>query len=305
MCRVRDVDLTRYAWLSVAAALVTITLKLAAYAVTGSVGLLSDAFESTVNLVAAVVALFALRLAARPPDENHQYGHGKVEYFSAGVEGGMIFVAALAIGVAAVQRLVDPRELDSIGLGLAASTVASVVNLVVARVLLRAGHRHRSLTLVADGRHLVTDVWTTAGVLVAVVATTLTGWWWLDPVIALGVAANIVFTGVRLLRTSLAGLMDEAMPRDEIDALQVVLDGYRATEGIQFHALRTREAGAWRFVSVHVLVPGAWSVQHGHDLVERVEADLADAVPGAQVFTHLEPVEDPLSWADVDLGPRR
>ncbi len=296
--------LTRFAWLSIAAALTTITLKLGAYAVTGSVSLLSDAFESTVNLVAAVVALFALRVAARPPDDNHQFGHGKVEYFSAGVEGAMVFVAALAIGIAAVQRLIDPRDLDGIGLGLVISVVASLVNLGVGLVLLRAGRQFRSVTLTADGHHLITDVWTTAGVLVGVIATKLTGWSRLDPIVALAVAANIVFTGVRLLRSSAAGLMDEAMPRSEIDIVEEVLDRYRCTRQVEFHALRTREVGAWRFVNVHVLVPGVWTVQEGHDLVEDLEIDLDVALPGTLVFTHLEPMEDPLSWADVELGPR-
>ena len=296
--------LGRFAWLSVAAALVTITLKLGAYLVTGSVGLLSDAFESTVNLVAAVFAVFALRLAARPPDDNHQFGHGKVEYFSAGVEGAMIFVAALAIGVAAINRLIHPRDLEGIGVGLVISVLASLVNLAVGLVLLRAGREFRSVTLTADGHHLITDVWTTAGVLVGVIATRLTGWSPLDPIVALAVAANIVFTGVRLLRSSTAGLMDEAMPKADISIVEEVLDRYRCTRQVEFHALRTREVGAWRFVNVHVLVPGVWSVQEGHDLVEDLEVDLDVALPGTLVFTHLEPMEDPLSWADVELGPR-
>jgi cation diffusion facilitator family transporter len=289
--------------LSIAAALVTIALKTLAYTVTGSVGLLSDAFESTVNLVAATVALLALRLAARPPDDNHHFGHGKVEYFSAGAEGGMIFVAAGAIVVTALPRLIDPQELQDVGVGLLVSSVASVVNLAVGLVLVRAGGRFRSITLTADGKHLLTDVWTTAGVFVGVIGVQLTGWPRLDPVIALVVAANIIATGVRLLRRSTAGLMDEALPAADHDAIEAVLDGYRE-QGVEFHALRTREAGEWRFVTVHVLVPGAWSVQRGHDLVELIEADLSRAVPGALVFTHLEPVEDPASWADIELGPR-
>lgn len=295
--------LTRFAWASIAAAISTIILKSAAYLVTGSVGLLSDAFESTVNLVAAVMALLALRLAARPPDENHHFGHGKVEYLSAGAEGGMIFVAALAIVVTAIPRLVEPRELEAVGVGLVISAAASAINLAVGLVLVRAGRRHRSLTLTADGHHLLTDVWTSVGVFAGVAATALTGWARLDPIIALAVAANILVMGVRLMRRSTAGLMDEALPAAEHTAIEGVLDVYRAA-GVEFHALRTRESGERRFVTVHVLVPGAWTVQRGHDLVEEIEADLCAAVPGALVFTHLEPVEDPASWDDIELGPR-
>lgn len=300
---VRDGALQRYGWLSIAAALATISLKTVAYAATGSVGLLSDAFESTVNLVAAVLALLALRLAARPPDHNHHFGHGKVEYLSAGAEGAMILAAAGAITVTAVPRLVSPQELESVGLGLAISGAASLVNLAVGLALRRAGRRHHSLVLVADGQHLLADVWTTGGVLVGVTAAQLTGWTRLDPIVALLVAANIVVTGARLVRRSTAGLMDEALPAAEHDAIASVLDEYRA-RGVEFHALRTGEAGSWPFVSVHVLVPGAWSVQRGHDLVEEIEASLGRAVPGALVFTHLEPVEDPASFADIELGPR-
>lgn len=300
---VRDGALQRYGWLSIAAALATISLKTVAYAATGSVGLLSDAFESTVNLVAAVLALLALRLAARPPDHNHHFGHGKVEYLSAGAEGAMILAAAGAITVTAVPRLVSPQELESVGLGLAISGAASLVNLAVGLALRRAGRRHHSLVLVADGQHLLADVWTTGGVFVGVTAAQLTGWTRLDPIVALLVAANIVVTGARLVRRSTAGLMDEALPAAEHDAIASVLDEYRA-RGVEFHALRTGEAGSWPFVSVHVLVPGAWSVQRGHDLVEEIEASLGRAVPGALVFTHLEPVEDPASFADIELGPR-
>jgi len=294
--------LTRYAWLSIAAALVTMGLKAGAYLITGSVGLLSDAMESTVNLVAAVVALWALHLAARPPDESHHYGHTKAEYLSAGVEGLMIFVAAGAIIWTAVHRFLNPQALERVGAGLAVSMVAAGVNLGVALVLLRAGREHRSITLTADGRHLLTDVWTSCGVLVAVLAVGLTGWEWLDPTIALIVGVNILVAGAVLIRRSSAGLMDAALPLADQDAIDLVLEHFGG-EGVQFHALRTRESGHRRFVSVHVLVPGAWTVQQGHDLLERLEAELVEALPGAVVFTHLEPVEDPASWGDSDLSP--
>jgi len=291
-------SLAGFAWLSIAAALSTIALKTAAFALTGSVGLLSDAMESVVNLVAAVVALVALTIAGRPADDQHQYGHSKAEYFSAGAEGLMILVAAAAIVASATGRLLHPRPLAQVGVGVAVSVVAAAVNGAVAYVLLRAGRRHRSITLTADGRHLLTDVWTSAGVVFGVTAVALTGWDRLDPLIALGVGVNIVVSGWRLVRHSVGGLMDTALSPDDHAAIDVVLRGYRQGEGIRFHALRTREAGARRFVSVHVLVPGSWTVQAGHDLLERLEADLRDALGGAQVFTHLEPVEDPASWAD-------
>lgn len=292
--------LTRFAWLSVAAAVVTIALKLAAYALTGSVGLLSDALESLVNLAGALMALAMLVVAARPPDEEHAYGHGKAEYFSSVLEGSLILVAAVSIGVAAVRRLIEPRPLEQIGLGLAVAIVASAVNLAVALVLLRAGRRHRSITLEANARHLMTDVWTSAGVLAGVLAVALTGWQRLDPVVALVVAANVVRTGLGILRRSVAGLMDTALPEAEVRVLRDVLARH-AESGAQFHALRTRQAGPRRFVSVHILVPGEWTVARGHELLERIEADLRGALDDVSVLTHLEPLDDPSSWADVAL----
>jgi len=292
--------LTRFAWLSVIAAVVTIALKLAAYLLTASVGLLSDALESLVNLAGALMALAMLIVAARPPDEDHAYGHGKAEYFSSVLEGTLILVAAVSIGVAAVRRLLEPRPLEQIGLGLGISIVASVVNLAVAVVLLRAGRRYRSITLEANARHLLTDVWTSAGVVAGVGAVALTGWQRLDPVVALLVAGNVVRTGLGIVRRSVAGLMDTALPEGEVRALREVLARH-AESGAQFHALRTRQAGARRFVSVHVLVPGEWTVARGHQLLERIEADLRAALENVSVLTHLEPLDDPSSWADVAL----
>lgn len=296
--------LRRYAWMSVAAALATIGLKTAAYLLTGSVGLLSDAIESLVNLVGALVALWMLSVAARAPDEEHAFGHGKAEYFSSGVEGGLILVAAVGIAVAAAERLVSPRPLEQVGLGLAVSLGASLINLFVARVLLKAGRRFRSITLEADARHLLTDVWTSAGVVAALAAVWLTGWQRLDPVIGLVVAGNIVVTGVRVVRESIDGLMDTALPADERERLQAAIGRY-AAEGVQFHALRTRRAGARAFVALHVLVPGEWTVHRGHQVVERIEADIRAALPGVTLLTHLESLEDPASWEDqhLDRGP--
>lgn len=293
-------SLTRFAWLSIAAAVVTIALKAVAYALTGSVGLLSDALESFVNLAGAVMALAMLSLAARPADESHTYGHGKAEYFASGVEGGLILIAAVSIGVAAVDRLLHPRPLEQVGLGIVVSVIAALVNLAVALVLLRASRQHESITLRANASHLLTDVWTTAGVLVGVGAVGLTGWLWLDPIAALLVAANILWTGARFVRASALGLMDTSLPESELAVLKAVLDGY-VSDAVQFHALRTRQSGPRRFLSVHVLVPGWWTVKRGHDLLERIEAELRAALPMLTVTTHLEPIEDPTSHEDIDL----
>ena len=293
-------SLVRFAWLSIAAAVVTMALKSAAYVLTGSVGFMSDAIESLVNVVGAVMALSMLTVASRPADEGHRYGHGKAEYFSSFFEGSLIFAAAVGIGIAAVERLFQPRPLEQIGLGMAVSAAASVINLAAALIILRAGRRHQSISLEANAKHLLTDVWTSAGVIVGVGAVALTGWHVLDPIIALAVAANIVATGVGIVRSSVSGLMDSALPEADERRVQAVLDRY-ATDGVQFHALRTRQAGARRFVSVHVLVPGQWTVQRGHHLLERIEADVRLALPGVTVFTHLESLDDPASWDDVAL----
>jgi cation diffusion facilitator family transporter len=294
-------SLTKFAWLSIAAAVITISLKMLAFKVTGSVGLLSDAAESVVNLVAAIVALVALRVAALPADHNHHFGHGKAEYFSAWIEGLMIFVAAAVIVVTAVQRLIHPQPLEQVGIGLAIVAVATLVNLAVGLLLIRVGKEHRSITLEADGRHLMTDVWTSVGVIIGVSMVALTGWLRLDPLIALAVGVNILYTGSRLVMRSTAGLMDHALPAADHDAIVAVLQRF-TSEDVHFHALKTREAGHARFVSVHVLVPGAWTVQQGHDLLEDLEAALCDALPDTDVHTHLEPVEDERAYKDSHLG---
>jgi len=293
-------SLTRFAWLSIGAAVSTMALKAAAYLVTGSVGLLSDAMESVVNLVGALVALTMLTIAARPADEEHAYGHSKAEYFSSGVEGTLILIAAASIGIAAVRRLLIPQPIQQISLGLAVSVAASLVNLAVALVLRRAGKQHQSVTLEASAHHLLTDVWTSAGVLVGVGAVALSGWQRLDPVVALIVAANIVWSGGRIVRKSVLGLMDTALPPGELAAVHEVLAPY-LKNGVEYHALRTRQSGARRFVSLHVLVPGEWTVHDGHQLLERIEADIRSTLPSVTVFTHLESLDDPASWEDIHL----
>lgn len=293
-------SLVRYAWLSVAASIVVIALKALAWWITGSVGLLADALESGVNLVAAFAALVALAVAAQPADEGHPYGHGKAEYFSSWLEGALIVVAAAAIAVTAVYRLLHQQALQAIGAGLAVSIVATAINFSVARVLLRVGVRHHSIALEADGRHLMADVWTSVGVVVGVGAVALTGQAWLDPVVALAVALNIVRAGFALVRRSAQGLMDSALPSADQATIRAILDRYR-DDGIDYHALRTRQAGARRFIELHLLVPGAWTVQRGHDVMERIEAQIRERIPNATMSIHLEPIEDSASWDDVAL----
>lgn len=292
--------LKRYAWLSIAAAVATIGLKGWAWWVTDSVGLLSDALESFVNLAGALMALAMLSLAAMPADRKHAYGHGKAEYFSSAFEGFLILLAALLIGYAAIERLFHPQPLEAVGAGLIVSVLASIINLTAGRILLQVGRKYRSITLEADAQHLLTDVWTSAGVIVGVALVWATGWLWLDPVIALGVAANIMWTGWKLLQRSADGLMDGSLPMAEVATIERVLEGYR-TQGLDFHALRTRQSGTRAFVSLHVLVPGAWSVQDAHDWVERIESDIRCALPHVHLTTHLEPLEDPRSHSDQHL----
>lgn len=292
--------LTRMMWLAIGAATLTLALKLAAWLLTGSVGLLSDAAESVVNLVAAAFGLIALKWASRPADEGHTYGHDKANYLSAGFEGGLILIAAATIIYSAIGRILDPVALDSVGLGLAIATAASLINLVVGRILVREGRRHGSLILEADGRHLITDVWTSIGVFAGVALVSITGWDRLDPIVAIFVALNIIRTGAMLVRESTAGLMDRALSREELDAVEAVLNQFRGPQ-TAFHALRTRRAGPRAFISLHLLVPGEWSVQRGHDLAERVEAALRERFDQATIFTHLEPLEDPVSFDDTTL----
>ena len=293
-------SLKRYAWLSIAAALTTILLKGVAWQLTGSVGLLSDAIESFVNLAGALMALWMLTVAALPADEDHPHGHGKAEYFSSAFEGFLILLAALSIAYTAVARLLSPQPLEAVGIGLAVSMAASVINFATARVLMRVGREHHSITLEADAHHLMTDVWTSVGVIAGVGLVWLSGWLWLDSAIALLVAANIVWTGWQLMRRSAAGLMDAALSSEALEQIEALLAGYRR-QGLDFHALRTRQAGSRAFITLHVLVPGNWTVQQGHDWAERIEADICGLLHNAHVTTHLEPIEDPLSMKDQAL----
>ncbi len=296
----KQIPLTRYAWLSIAAAIVTITMKASAYLLTGSVGLLSDALESMVNLAAAVVALIVLGMIIRPANDEFTFGYSKAEYFSSGFEGGMILLAAAAIIFTAVRRLFNPVPLEQLGLGLAISVGASLINLSVSLVLMRAARRYNSITLEADAKHLMTDVWTTAGVLVGIALVWITGWLWLDPIIAIAVAVNIIFTGYRLLVRSGRGLLDVAIPQEELSSVKSILDSYKE-EGMSYHALRSRQAAARKFMVVHLLVPGNWSVRKSHSMAEQLENRVVQTIPNTNIVTHIEPIEDPISMKDASI----
>lgn len=293
--------LQRYAWYSVAAALATIGLKTYAWQVTGSVGLLSDAMESLINLAAALLALSMLRLAASPPDAAHPYGRFKAEYFASGIEGALIIFAAGSIAFAAVPRLADPQPIDAPFLGMLLSAIASAINLGCGLLLIRAGRRLHSIALEADGHHLMSDVWTSAGIIAGIALVVATGWHILDPLIAIAVAVHIVVTGFMLMRRSFAGLLDAAIPEAERAAIEKIFAEYRPRYGVEFHALLTRQAGARRFISFHLLVPDAWPVDRAHQLSEEVEERIRSLVPNAITLSHIEPISQPASYDDVKL----
>lgn len=291
-------SLTRFAWLSIAAAVTTIAMKSAAYWLTGSVGLLSDAVESIVNLLGAMMALGMLTIAARPADDEHSFGHSKAEYFASVVEGILILIAAAGIAYTGIERILNPRPLESVGIGVLVSIGASIVNFVVARILMTAAKKHNSITLEADSQHLMTDVWTSGGVIAGVGLIAITGWNLLDPIVALIVAVNIVWTGIGLVRRSVDGLMDVALPEAEQKAIETVMEKYRQKK-VDFHALRTRQAASRRFLSVHVLVPGAWTVHDAHHIAEDFEGDVRAVLGEATITTHLEPIDDEISMDDI------
>lgn len=294
-------SLKKFIYLAIAAAVATIGLKLFAYFLTGSVGLFSDALESGVNLIAAVFALFMITLAEKPADEEHAYGHSKAEYFSSAIEGGLIVLAAFSIIWSAVPRLIHPQPLENVGIGLLVSMGASAINLGVGLILIKNGRKNHSITLESDGKHLMTDVYTSIGVLIGIGIVKLTGWLVLDGVVAIGVAFNIIWTGYQLMRRSALGLLDSSLPEDERLQITNMLDLYKK-ENLEYHSLMTRQAGQRKFVSLHVLLPGKLTIQEGHDMVEKIERNIRDLFNGpVTVFTHLEPVEDPLSMQDIGI----
>ena len=293
--------LAHYALLSVAAALATIALKAAAWYVTGSVGLLSDALESLINLAAALLALSMLRLAAAPPDEAHPYGRFKAEYFASGIEGALIVLAAASIAYAALPRLASPQPIEAPLVGIALSAAATAINLGVGLLLIKVGRRLHSIALEADGHHLMTDVWPSAGVIAGIALVAATGWLILDPLIALAVAVHIIWIGAVLMRRSFAGLLDAAIPEAERAEIERIFAEYRKRYGVEFHALLTRQAGARRFISFHLLVPDAWPVDRAHQLSEEIEERVRSLVPNAILFSHIEPISQPASYDDIKL----
>ena len=284
-------DLTRFAWLSILAAIITITLKSAAYYFTGSVGLLSDALESLINLAAAIVALLTLRIAAQPADEDHAFGHDKAEYFSSGIEGTLIFIAALSIAYTSIGRLLAPQPLEQLGFGLVISGAATVVNLIVARILLRAGKDHHSLILEADGHHLMTDVWTSIGVVIGVGLVSLTGWLRLDPLVAILVAVNIIWTGFGLIKRSVLGLMDTVVAPEIQTIAEEILKKYAEKEGITYENFRSRQSGMKKFFYVDIQFPNDWTIQKVHSIADHIEIEIGENIPNSTVFSHLEPFE--------------
>jgi cation diffusion facilitator family transporter len=297
-------SLKKFIYLAIAAAVATISLKLFAYFLTGSVGLFSDALESGVNLIAAVVALFMITLAEKPADEEHAYGHYKAEYFSSAIEGGLIVIAAFSIIWSAVPRIIHPQPLENVGIGLLVSLAASAINLAVGLILINQGKKNHSITLEADGKHLMTDVYTSIGVLIGIVVVKLSGWLVLDGIVAIGVALNIIWTGYQLMRRSALGLLDSSIPEAERLKITNALDMYK-DQNLEYHSLMTRQAGQRKFVSLHVLLPGKLTIQEGHDLVEKIERNIRELFDApVTVFTHLEPVEDPVSMQDIGIDRR-
>lgn len=294
-------SLSLYAWLSVAAAIVTILLKTSVYFYTNSVSFLSDALESLINLAAAILAVWMIKIAERPPDDDHEFGHDKAEYFSSGIEGTLITLAAIGIIIAAVPRLFSPQPITNIGIGLAISLLAALINLIVGQILIKVGKENDSIVLEADGHHLMTDVWTSVGIFVAIGIVGLTDWFVLDPIIALVVAVSIGWTGYKLIRRSVLGLMDTVIDIDSSNVATEILDKYKTEISIDYHAFRTRKSGARKFIYFHLLVPDKWTVKKGHDLAEKIELEIVQKIPHSAVFIHLEPLEDPTSFKDIEL----
>jgi len=297
----REINLAWFAYLSIAASVITLGMKSAAYIMTGSVGLLSDALESIINLVAAIFALKMIKVASSPPDRSHPFGHGKAEYFSSVTEGAMILLAAVTIGVAAVERIINPHDLEKLGTGLVISCAASVVNGLTAYVLYRAGKKYRSITLEADAKHLLTDVITTGGVVAGLIIVNITGWIVLDPIVAIFVAVNIIVTGVRLIMRSVSGLMDKAIPEEELTLIRRVLNKHRR-EDVTYHSLYTRQAGRTSFVYLHLLMPGDWHISRGHEITKKIEDEIRGVLSYSDVFIHIEPVNDPDAFDDYLCG---
>lgn len=285
-------------WISIIASVLTIGLKWFAFSVTGSVGFMSDALESGVNLLAAIVAFYSLTVAARPADIEHPFGHEKAEYFSSLAEGVLIIIAAFGIAYAAINRMYHPQPLESLGFGMLLSVGATLVNLITARILLHYSKKYNSITIEADAHHLMTDVWTTVGIILGIFLVKLTGWQLLDPIMAILVALSIVYTGIKLVFRSMDGLMDSRVSEKDMILIREVLNAYKSDE-IDYHALYTRRASAKQFITFHLLFPGEYTVHQAHEVTKKVEADLKLKLPLADIFIHVEPLNDPDAFDDL------
>jgi len=288
-------SLIAYTYLSISTALVTISLKLIAYFLTQSVGLLSDAIESLVNLMAAIIAFLAIRLAEKPADKKHPYGHSKAEYFSSVAEGIFIFLAALAIIFSAINRMIYPKMIEQVSIGLLISSAATLINFLVGKKLISVGQKYQSITLEADGHHLLTDVWTSAGVITAIFLVDKTKILILDPLVAILVALNILLTGSNLIRRSLSGFMDEALDKNDLSKIDKIFQKYQK-KGLIFHAIKSRQSGQKKFLSFHALFPKSYSIKKAHDLVDKIEKELKRKVFNLQIESHLEPKNDKKSF---------
>lgn len=297
----KNKSLSYFAWLSIGAAILTISLKTAAFLLTGSVGLLSDALESVINLVAAIVALIVIKISQKPPDEDHAYGHFKAEYFSSIIEGILIFLAAVSIGYAAIGRLIHPQPIEQAFFGILISALAAAINLVVGIKLLKAGKKHSSIVLEADAHHLFTDVWTSGGVILGVIVVAITQINIFDPIVAFLVAANIVYTGYILIKRSTLGFMDTAIDRKDVSIIKQILDKY-SSKDVKFHSLRTRQAATKKFMSIHALVPEKWSMQKSHQLVKNMEEEIEQNVQNITVLTRLETIENSKTHDEFDIS---
>jgi len=294
----RRKPLASIVWFSIIASVLTISIKSGAYYLTGSVGFMSDAMESLVNLVAGIVAFVALTIASRPADREHPFGHDKAEYFSSLIEGVLILLAAVGIIYSAINRLYHPRPLEDLGYGMALSILATSINFATARVLLHYGKKHDSITLEADAHHLMTDVWTTLGIVAGIVMVKFTSWQLLDPLMAIAVGCSIIYTGGKLVVRSADGLMDSKLSEKELILIKQVLDRYRS-QGIDYHALYTRQASSKRFVTFHLLFPGDMTVLQAHKVSKTVEEEIASVLPHSDVFIHIEPMNDPDAFDDI------
>lgn len=298
MALIQKKSLAPIVWISIVASILTISIKSAAYYITDSVGFMSDAMESFINLAAGIVAFRMLSISVRPPDKDHPFGHDKAEYFSSLIEGSLIVLAAIGIIYTAVNRLYNPQPLQELNIGMMLSIFATLINFVTARILLYFSRKHNSITLEADSHHLMADVWTTVGIIVGMFLVKLTNLQVLDPIMAILVAISIIYTGTKLVIRSTDGLMDTQISEKDLIEIRQILDTYKSRENIEYHALYTRQSSSKKFISFHLLFPGDMSVYQAHDMTKKIEKDIKEKFSYSDVFIHLEPINDPEAFDD-------